>query len=127
MKAIVADTNAFLRVFLDDIPKQKKIFEKLLEKAKGKQVLLLVPQIVIFEIEFILRKSYHVPKEEIIEKLHSLISASYLEVESRNIFLSALPLFKNNTISLVDSFLFSKAKARDAELFSFDEKLKKLL
>lgn len=126
MKRIIADTNAFLRVFLDDIPSQKKTFEKVLQKAKEKQIHLLVPQIVIFEIEFVLRKIYRVPKEKIIENLQTLVPISYIDIESREIFITALDHYSKENISFVDCFLLAKAESEKAEIFTFDKKLKEL-
>jgi len=126
MKSIVADTNIFLRFFLDDVPEQKIITEKLLQRAKDKEIRIIVPQIIIFEISFILEKGYHFPKEQVIDKLNAIISAEYLQIESRDIFISALTIYKSANVSLTDCFLFAKAKAENAELFTFDKKLKKL-
>lgn len=125
MKQIIVDTNAFLRLLLDDIPAQKKIFERLLQRAKDKEIRVLVPQIIIFEIEFILRKVYLVPKSKIIEKLQTLVAMSFLEIESRQLFATALGLYAKQTISFVDCFLLAKSKDEGYELFTFDQKLNK--
>lgn len=126
MKSIIVDTNAFLRFFLDDIPEQKGKVKQLFHKAKQKEVILIVPQIIIFEIDFILEKIYDFPKEDIIDKLQSLITTQYLLVESRNIFNKSLLLYEKENISFVDSFLLAKSVLEDAELFTFDQKLQKL-
>lgn len=126
MKRTIADTNAFLRVLLNDIPNQKKAFELVLQKAQKNDIYLIVPQIVIFEIEFVLRSVYHVPKEEIIEKLQTLLPLDYIHIEDRNIFISALLFFQKENISFVDSFLLAKSQIQEAELFTFDKKLQKL-
>lgn len=41
MKLVVADTNAFLRFLLNDIPQQVKKFEEILKKAKNLKLYLL--------------------------------------------------------------------------------------
>ena len=126
MKRFLTDANAFLRFLLDDIPGQKKAFEKLLQKAKRKEVILFVPQIVIFEIDFILEKYYQFSKEEIINKLKSIISTSYIQVQDKEYFKKAVELYGQENISFADCFLLSKAKIENSELFTFDRKLKKL-
>ena len=126
MKAVVVDTNAFLRLLLDDFPKQADLVKGLINQAKKEQIRIIIPQIVIFEIDFILRKYYSFEKQEVINKLKSLLSASYFEVESISVFRNALILYKKNNVSLVDCFLVSKAEAEEADLFTFDKKLKKL-
>lgn len=126
MKRFLIDANAFLRLLLDDIPKQKKAFEKLLQKAKRKEVVLFVPQIVIFEIDFILEKYYQFSKEEIINKLKSIISTSYIQVQDKEYFKRAIELYAQENMSFADCFLLSEAKIENAELFTFDRKIKNL-
>jgi predicted nucleic-acid-binding protein len=126
MKQYIIDTNAFLRFFLDDNKKQKERIENLLKQAKQGEIALFVPQIIIFEIQFILDKYYHFDKQDIIEKLTALVSSSYLLVEKKDIFLFALTLYSKKNISFVDCFLASQSKAIEAELFTFDEKLRKV-
>ena len=125
MKEYVVDTNAFLRFLHGDIPAQKRGVEILLKKAKQGEIKLFVPQIVIFELHFILDKYYHLSKEEIINKLKSIVSISYLQVQSKEVFLKALTMYSSSTTSLVDCFLRSTAETRSAFLFTFDKKLRK--
>ena len=122
----VIDTNNFLRFLLNDIPEQKKEFEKLIKKAIKSKKSLIVPQIVIFEINFTLEKYYHYPKEEIIEKLQSIISAPYFVVQDSSVFQMSIRLFSENNLSLADCFIFAYSKDNQADLFTFDENLKKL-
>lgn len=126
MKKIVVDTNPILRFFLNDIPKQKASFEDLLYQAKEHKILIIIPQIIIFELNFILDKYYHFSKLDIIDRLKVLVSTEYLEVESREDFIYALTLYSANSIDFVDCFLVAKAQNLNADLFTFDQKLKKL-
>lgn len=126
MKSVVVDTNAFLRLLLNDVPQQASQVKHLIRQAKKEQVRIIIPQIVLFEIDFILRKYYNFEKQEVIEKLKSLLSASYFIIEAVNTFQNALSLYEENNVSFVDCFLISKAEAEEAYLFTFDQKLKKL-
>ena len=71
MKIYYVDTNVFLRFLLNDIPAQYAIVEELFNKAKNEKVKLVVPQIIIFEIQFVLATLYHLSKPEIIENIQS--------------------------------------------------------
>jgi|SRR6185312_15262179 len=126
MKSVILDTNGFLRMLLNDIPEQADQVVELIKKAKAAKVQILVPQIIIFEINFILEKYYLFKKPEIIEKLKALITSSYFVIESRDTFSKALIFYSQTTVSLVDCFLLSKANLEDSELFTFDQKLQKL-
>jgi len=124
MRTIIIDTNSILRFLLDDIPEQNAEVQKLFQQAKKTNLEIIVSEIVIFEIHFILEKYYLFRKEEIIEKLGIIVSSNYLNIESREIFTSALKLYRENNISLVDCFLLVKAEIEEAELFTFDDKMK---
>ncbi len=126
MKSVIIDTNGFLRILLNDIPKQAEQVKRIILQAKKEQVKIIVPQIILFEIDFILRKYYNFEKKEIIDKLKSLISVSYFVVESRDIFQKAILFYVENNVSFVDSFLLSYSERVNAKLFTFDQKLKKL-
>ncbi|HUD45023.1 MAG TPA: PIN domain-containing protein [Patescibacteria group bacterium] len=126
MKSIIVDTNVILRFLLNDIPEQKEACEQLFNKAKHNEIKLYVSQAIVFEIDFVLRKYYLYEKSVVIESLRPLIATKYINVESRDIFISALSLYKKNNVSFVDCFLLTKANLENAELFTFDKKLAKL-
>jgi predicted nucleic-acid-binding protein len=124
---LLVDTNAILRFLLKDNALQCNKVHKLFDKSKDSRVKLLVPEIVVFEVVFTLQKYYDVPKIKLIEQIRFIVSASYLEVESRDLFLEALKLYEESNLSLVDCFLVAKAKGQGVDLFTFDKKLTKLL
>lgn len=126
MKKITADTNSFLRFLLNDIPEQKQAFETIVKQAKLKRISLIVPQIVIFEIEFTLEKFYKFPKEERVEKLESIINMKYFNIQNRILFIKALELFKKKNLDLADCFIFAYSQNKNSDLFTFDKALKRL-
>lgn len=126
-KDYILDTNVIVRLLLQDIPSQYNQAKKLFTDAKSGKIKVIIPQIVIFEINFTLQKYYHVEKEEIINKLGSLVKTKYLQVESREVLTAALALYRTTvTASFVDCFLMSKSDIDGAELVTFDKKLLKL-
>lgn len=127
MKKVIADTNIFLRFILNDLPKQADEAEQLFLKARKGKIQLYVPQIIIFEIQFILDKYYGFSKSEIIEKLKTVISSDYLNVQDRNAFIKALERYRAGKASFVDAFLIELAAEEKAQIFSFDRKLKRSL
>lgn len=126
MKKLTVDTNAFLRFILQDIPEQADEVEELFKKAQQKKIELFVPQIVIFEILHALEKYYSFPKDTVIEKLSSVISAKYLMIQNRILLKKALEIFKQKNLDLADCFIFAYSEDKNAELFTFDKALKKL-
>ncbi|MBI2020409.1 PIN domain-containing protein [Candidatus Daviesbacteria bacterium] len=126
MKSLLADANIFLRFFLNDVPAQQKKAAQLLQKAKDKKLNLVVPQIIIFEIEFILSKYYLFPKNEIIDRLQSIVGVAYLDIQDKEIFQRALNIYKEKNLSLVDCFLVAKSEIEEVDIFTFDQKLSAL-
>lgn len=126
MKRFVIDTNGFLRFLLDDVSGQSNQIEELLNKAKKGEIQIFLPQIIVFEIVFILEKYYQINKDGVLDKIESLVSIKYIEVESREIFLESISLYRDNPVSFVDCFIFASAQKNSAELFTFDKKLNKL-
>lgn len=127
MKKFAVDANAFLRLFLNDIPKQADEVEKLFGLAKEGKVELFTSQITIFEIVFALDKYYHFSKQEITDKLKSIVSVSYVKIQNKEVFRRSLQLFDQEDISLADCFLSSYAKSKGIAVFTFDKALKKLI
>lgn len=127
MSELIADTNIFLRLILNDIPKQADEVEKLLEKAKKGSVKILVPQIIIFEIEYALSKYYKFPKVEIIDKLEAILAAPYFSVQDGNIFRMSLKMYKEKNLGLVDCFLMAKSDIEEISIFTFDKDLSRLV
>lgn len=126
MKQVIVDANVFLRFILKDIPKQYITSQKLFIRAKKNEVKLIVPQIVIFEIVFALDKYYRFTKNELADKIESLIGADYFQIEDREFFKIGLQLYKSYHLSLADCFLVAKSKILDIPLFTFDRVVDKL-
>ncbi|OGG02028.1 hypothetical protein A2W14_06330 [Candidatus Gottesmanbacteria bacterium RBG_16_37_8] len=126
MKSIIPDANVFLRFLLNDIPYQVKKAETVFSKAKNREIAIIVPQIIIFEIQFTLDKYYQFSKSKINDKLKAIISMDYFRIEDRVLFLKALDLWLANNISFPDAFLTYYCEEHHGELFSFDTKLNKL-
>jgi predicted nucleic-acid-binding protein len=124
-EVIIPDTNVFLRFILNDIKKQALFAEKLFGEAKKGKIVLFTPQIVVFEISFVLDKLYRFSKEQIIENIGIIVANDIFNVQDRAVFIKALEIFKNNNISLADSFL--KAMEGDKfKIFTFDKKLNQI-
>lgn len=126
MKRIIIDTNGYLRLLLNDIPQQSDKVEALLQQAKKGEIEIFLPQIVVFEIVFILEKYYQLSKEETLDKIESLVSTGYVTIESKEILLGAIALYRETSISFVDCFLTTLTASNSATLFTFDKKLEKL-
>ena len=126
MKSYFADTNFYLRFILKDNRGQAKKSKEFLTKAKKGKIKIIFPPEVILEMEFVLRSVYSLSKKEVVRYLLPLIKTDYLEIKEREIWLVAFKVFQETNLSLLDIFLFLKAKKEKAQILSFYKDFKKL-
>lgn len=125
MEKVVADANVFLRFLLNDVPEQANETAELLKRAKSGKIRIHVPQIVIFEIFFALDKFYKFPKQQIVDKVGTILSSPFLEVQNTEIFQTALLFYNEKNLDFVDCFLLCFCKDSGMKLFTFDKNLQK--
>jgi len=126
VKTYILDTNCILRYLLDDIKLQADKVGELFNKAKKEKLEVVLPQVVVFEVQFVLSSYYLQKRMNIADRIEILISLDFLKAESQDIFAKALKFYRENNISFVDSFLLSKCIIDKIDLFTFDKKLKNL-
>lgn len=125
MKTYIVDANIFIRLL---IPENQSLFaesKEFLERAGAGKIRLLVPQIIIFEINYTLTKYYHFEKKRVAEALESIVNNNSLEVESQSIFGGAVEVYKDTNLDLTDCFLIEKSRLDGIGIKSFDKKLNK--
>ena len=123
MKALL-DTNVLVRFLVgDNLPQQKRAEQWLKEAAEGKRA-VIVPVIVIAETCFVLESFYKRPRGDIADALEVFLAERWLHSEERDILLGIWPWYRRN-FHFVDSFLLAKARAENAEILTFDKKLRR--
>lgn len=129
MKTYIIDTNAILRLILDDIPEQYSVVFDVFSKAEKNQIKVILPIQIIFELEYVLDKIYKFSKFERYELLTSFLLTKYINLEHeefRELFIKVLTIFRNKNISLVDAYILVLAKENKAKILTFDKNLLKL-
>lgn len=120
------DTNILIRYLTKDVIDQaQKVKQRLLQAKEGK-IQLVLTSFTAVEILFILENYYELPKLEVIEKLHSLLSPNFIIIDQKEAFLDTLSLYKAYNIDFVDIFNFTVAKKNKAKILSFDKDFDKL-
>lgn len=121
----IVDANVFLRFLLNDIEDQYLEAEKLFKKAKTGKAEIIVPQIIIFEIAFSLGKYYSFSKEVVVDKINSILSTPYFNIQNKNLLALSLSRYQKCNLSLTDCFLLDMAENEKGKVFSFDKSLNK--
>jgi len=126
MKKFV-DSNVFLRFLLADHPRQSPACRRLFEKASKKEIILVTLPIVIIEISWVLQSFYKRSKKEIAEKLKIILLFEGLEIDDREILLTALEIFENKNIDFIDAYISSWLKLKKIkQIYSYDQDYDKI-
>jgi len=126
MIKFLADTNIFIRIFIQDNLGQTASAQKYLDQAKVGKIKLKVISELMPEIEYVLRKVYKIKREEIVDKLLLIIEASYIDIEKRDEWEKSIKIYKNNNIDLIDAFLYTIKLRDDMKILTFDKDFKKI-
>ena len=115
------DTNAIVRLLLNDIPQQRNAVKALLTQATGQ---LAVADTAIMELVFVLERYYEFSRQQIEEAVIGLMQLKEINC-NRRLFEKTLPIYVNHTaLSFEDCCLSTYAVLNSAEpLWTFDKKL----
>ncbi|MEW5744709.1 MAG: PIN domain-containing protein [Nitrospirota bacterium] len=120
------DTNAIVRYLVrDDLP----LFERAksyFDKVKNGSAKAIILESVVAECIYVLTKIYKVPRERAAASLMDILHYKGIANNDQKELISALALFSEQALDIVDCILSAKAKTAGARLFSFDQELNKL-
>ena len=117
----IVDSNFILRYLLNDNFEQYKQTKLIFDDVKNGKIYIKLEQVVFVEVIFVLTSFYKVPKEKIIETMHSLLLYKGINAE-KELLILALDLFKTHK-HIVDSIIAARAKLSNIEALTFDKKL----
>lgn len=127
VEMIYADTNMFIRFFTSNPEEQSEIVNRFFIKVSLKEAELFVCDIVISEIVYVLERVYKVNRNEIYEKIHSILNMENIITENRSIIVNALSYYKDKNINFNDAYIASHAiKNNINKVFTFDNDFKKI-
>ena len=126
MVKYLAGSNIFIRFFIKDELGQYKEVERYFSSAKHGVIKIYVLSEVILEIEYVLRKVYKIPKNEISKNLSSLLKMSYLNIEKHESLVNSLKYYVKNNIDLVDALVYVESLKKGLVILSFGKDFKKI-
>lgn len=115
------DTNALLRLLLNDVAEQHVAVKKLLREADSQ---LAVADIAIIELVFVLERHYDFSRQQVGEAITGLMLLREINC-NRTLFEKALQTYiSRSALSFEDCCLSTYATLNQAEpLWTFDKKL----
>lgn len=118
MNPIYLDTSALVRYFTGDDKEKAEKTASLLKSGKE----LFVLDVVLVELEYVLKKLYGASREELIKVYTFLVGQRNIKVSGKT--QEAIGVCTKTTLSLADCLIVISSKNR--KIASFDEKLLKI-
>ncbi len=82
-----------------------------------------MPFIVTIELVYVLEKIYGLKKEDIREKVESLLSLPPVEIESEDVVLESLRIYVEENLKYGDAVILAKSRISGIKpVYSFDKK-----
>ena len=121
------DTNVLVRYLVQDDEIPSAAARRLIRKCVVDERTLYVPVTVTLELEWVLRTSFELAKDDVMEVLSSLFSAAELSFESEHALEVALQSYRNGTADFADCLHIAlAAQAGESPLWTFDKRAAKV-
>ena len=119
MSKVLIDTNVILRSLLRDNEKQAKQADEIIKAGAW-----TLPA-VLAEVDHVLRTFYNVERKDIARQLFTAVNL--VEVERREVIFRAIKIFAETKLDFVDCILAAYHDVENAEVFTFDKDLNKII
>jgi len=117
------DTNVLLRLLIKDDDIKKKACERLLEKAKLKEIHLYILPIVVMEIVWVLEKYYKLDRKTVRELAEAVMNTPELHIEMEDVFRKALRLYEEKNVKFADAVIGYWGLENDISIvYTYDER-----
>lgn len=117
----IIDANIILRYLLKD---HKESFIQSVDVVENQNIFL--PNEIAAEVVYVLEKVYKIPKQDISNVLRILFGRNNIEFFDKKIILTSLEFYQKYNLDYADSLLITYNKVQNAEIITFDKKLKKI-
>ena len=119
------DTNVLLRLLLDDDPRQSRQARDVVDRAVSQGQPLLLPDIVLCEIEWVLASVYDLPRTRIAEVLRRLLEGTEFTFVDRGAVTTAVDSYGHGKAEFSDYLIGAVASAAGATTtYTFDRDLR---
>jgi len=122
---IAIDTNALVRLLIEDNPVQSQTIQNVVLQAEKKNILIIVLSEVLVETVWILESIYETNREEISKFIDKLVSTSPFIIPDVDVIRDATKVYQNKGDFADLVIVFQAMKHQATTLFSFDKKLQK--
>ena len=123
MLHVVIDANVLISSVLERDKEQRELAQKLVLRAEHGELVIALPQFVIFESIFVFRSSYKLPPHEITALLREAIALPGVTLVDDCPWPDFFEHWSDLRPDVVDAAILALAIANDYSLATFDRKL----
>jgi predicted nucleic-acid-binding protein len=121
------DTNILVRYVVADDAAQFAAARRLISRCVAAGETLFIPVTVVLELEWVLRASFGLAKDEVMSTLSNLFSAVELSFQEERALEVALQLFREGAADFADCLHIAlAAQAGEQPLWTFDKRAAKV-
>ena len=115
------DTNVLIRFLTaDESPKYKTLYAFFQSLEQG-QMRVELKLIVLFQVIFVLKGFYKVPKKQIVDGMKSILKFRGIRIKEKKIVLRTLELWLKYNVEIVDCYLIACLEGDTQNLlYSYD-------
>ena len=123
---IAFDTNVLLRLLLNDDRRQAQKAQALIDQAVSRSDKVLLPDIVLCEIEWVLGSFYKVPRPELADTIRRLLNSEAFAFQDRAAVVEALGSYEMGLADFSDYLIgASAARVGAVTTYTFDRALRR--
>lgn len=115
------DTNVLIRFFTLDQNENRENLYSFFESLESGEIHVELKLIVLFQVIFVLKSFYKIPKEKISSSLIDLLKYAGITMKEKKIVQRTLALWRDKNVEIVDCYLIACLE-KDAQniLYSYD-------
>ena len=115
------DTNVIVRFLVADKSSKYNHLHTFFKALEKEEMHVELKLIVLFQVVFVLKSYYKVPKEQISQGLLKLLGYKGIKTKEKKIVLRSLELFRDKNIEIVDCYLIACLEGDSQNLvYSYD-------
>ena len=128
-KPPLIDTNVIVRYLVEDpahVPEKFQGVFPFFQKVETGEVAVELPELVLFEVFYVLTRLYRVPQKEAARKLAGLVTFQGVLMRDKPLIRSCLGVLHSKPLGLVDAYLLAASRKKGLRsIYSYDGDLSK--
>jgi predicted nucleic-acid-binding protein len=115
------DTNVMIRFLTSDKSTRHRSLYSFFESLERGEMRVELKLIVLFQVVFVLKSFYKVPKEHIVSGVIGILEYKGISIKEKRIVRRTLELWRENKLEIVDCYLIACLEGNSQNtLYSYD-------